>query len=539
MFLGTEKLPIVLAIVENFGLSSSWTGNAIASADPENFYSLWNEYPHTVLYPNKALNAHSYENEGIDMTRLFSGREVMSDKDYLNYIIENNQLEDNKLFSEIIKDTIDKNSAFHLIGNLPGKINKYSEMQQLISILEILSKNKIVRVYLHLIVNDELKEDQTFFADFFSKIKMFNSCEIASVVGQNYIADTVFDKKKFLKAVNTIINGEGERALSAEQALSFQNLSDISDKKPTSIIFKNRFVCRINNFDTVLFFNHNNKSFSKFILAMTTNIGLSGLPNAPKLLNLAMLFPSLDNDLDQLKIVFKRLSTQTLAQFLYSAKINQLYLSDTTRIANIKKYLIGDINGDGGQIKELYVPVVKNSDPTHYDQALSIILNQVSSHLKDKSADFITILIPALSSQNISFFTQRCKTVKIIDQYLLKLEKEVAKRQACLVLTSDHAGSEKMSERSDYEKINNKTNNPVPFILKIPGQKEIVQEKSKIYGNRIFYDMINKKHFINDFAPTMLDLAGVEKPSIMTGKSFLSELKRIEIDSSPFDPSPL
>lgn len=539
MTIERKKFPIVLTIIENLGLSSSFTGNAVASANPANFYSIWERNPHTVLHPNKINHTGFYENEEVDLARLFAGRDILSDKNYLDQLVSNNQVKDNKILNRLFKDVNDRNSALHLIGNLSGEEDKYSDIKHLLSLIETIKTKNIFRVYLHLIVDDNLAGNQEIIDSFISKINRTKTCEIASIIGKKYLDDSSNDAKGFNKAINTIIFGQGDRALSPEQALSFRGVSEISAKKPTSILFRNRFACKLSNFDAIIFFNHNNKSFTKLIITLATGNGLSGKVNRPKILNVASMFNPLDQDLEQLQVIFKRETNDTLAQALFSANIDQLYLSDSSRIPTVNRYMKGQIVGGGGSIKELFAPILRNSNPAYYDQVLELILQQLIYYLENNIARFITILIPVLSSPNIISFTQTVAIIKLLDKFLPKLEETVLKNNGALILTSDHAGTEKMSERNKFEILNSKTNNPVPFILTIPGYRGYEKVTNGIISHRMFYDMIKKSHSVADFAPTILELAGAEIPASMTGKSFLPELKKIEIASSPLDLSPL
>jgi len=529
MTIERDKFPIVLTIIENFGLSSSFTGNAVASANPGNFYSMWERNPHTVLHPNKINHTGEYENEEIDLTRLFAGREILSDKDYFDQIVKDNQFEENEVLIKLFKDVNERNSALHLIGNLSAGADKYSDINHLLSLLETIKTKSVFRVYLHLIVDDNLTNNQEIVDNLISEINQTKTCEIASVIGKKYLDDLSSDARGFNKAINTIIFGQGDRALSPEQALSFRGVTEISAKKPTSVLFRNRFACKLSNFDAVLFFNHNNKSFTKLIITLATGNGLSGRVNRPKILNVASIFNPLDQDLEQLQVLFKREAANTLAQALFSANIDQLYLSDSSRIATVNRYLKGSIEGGGGSIKELFAPILRNSNPAYYDQVLDLILQQLVYYLENNKARFITILIPVLSSPNVISFAQTAAVIKLLDKFLPKLEEIVLKHNGALVLTSDHAGTEKMSERNEFENINSKTNNPVPFILTIPGYMGYEKATKGIVSHRMFYDMIKKSHSVADFAPTILELAGAEASPQMTGKSFLAELKKIEI----------
>lgn len=529
MAIDKEKFPIVLTIIENFGLSSSWTGNAVASANPVNFYSLWKKNPHTALFPSSKNHTSSYENNDIDLERLFSGRDLLCDKEYLDQIINENQLKDNKALATLLDESFAHNTAVHLIGNFPGSDDKHSDLKQLLSLIEIIKEKNIVRLYLHLIVDDNVGHDLIIINNFLTKIKQSEICEIASVIGSSYLEDYESNARNFTKAINTMVSGEGERALSAEQALSFRGVAHASEKKPTSVLFNNRYAYKINNFDSIILFNHNNQSLSKLAIALATSRGISGHAKLPKFLNIVSMFEFLDQGIDQLRSLFQRDSSETLAQSLYSANIDQLYLSDTTKSFTIDKHLKGQIVGSGGSVKELFVPVIQGSNPVLYDQVLELMLKQVSYYLEKNKSRFITFLIPILASPNITSFAQTVAIIKLIDKFLPKLEAEVLKHNGVFILTSDHGGTEKMSERNNFETINSKTCNPVPLILSIPGYRGSQDSKTGTVPNRMLYDMMKKSHFISDLAPTILDLFHVEAPEVMTGKSFLSEL-RVEVD---------
>lgn len=525
MSLSRDKFPIVFTIIENFGLSSSWTGNAVASANPTNFYSMWERYPHTVLYPEKTNKDISYENNEIDLARLSCGRYIDSDKNFVDEAFLNNQIAENKNFGSLLDETLARNSALHLIGNVPGPDNKYSDIEHLLSILRVIKNKKIFRVFLHLIVDDSLEESPEVIDQFLAKINQMGACEVASVVGQNFLSNENANLRTFTQGAEAIVNGSGNSSLSAEQAISLKGISHSGDKQPTSVRFKNRYVCKFGNFDTVLFFNHSNKHLSRLIMTVASAGGSPGRLKLPKFLRVASLLSPLEQEIPQLEIIFKRSINNSLAQVFAASGVDQLYMSDSSRIFAMNEYFKGAIADNQGGVKELFVPVGEDNSSKNYGAILDMFLRQLANHLEQKTARFIVILIPVLSQINCASFSETVSAIKLIDRFLPKLEELILKYNGALVLTSDHGGAEKLSDRDEIEQLNNKTGNPVPFILTVPGYSGEIKGKKDVVFNQILYDMIKKRHFINDAATTILELAQVEALPEMTGKSFLKDLK--------------
>ncbi len=515
--------PIVLLLIENFGLSSAWAGNAVLSANPTNFYSMWERHPHTVIYPSAKNENLLFENDEVDLGRISTGHKIYSEKEFIDREIDNNQFSQNEIFGSILGETAQKNSSLHLIGSLDGKINRYSEIKHLLAILKLAKEFKIFNVYLHLILGRGL--EPKYIEEFLSAFNKENCGEIASVVGQDYIGDENDNTKKFFLGLETLLLGRGKKALSPEQALSLRGLNDPSTKYPTSVVFRNRFVVKFNNFDTVIFFNHNNKSLKKLIVTIASENKKFQRIKMPRFLRPAVFFSPFDQELPQLSLIYRRQLLNTIPALLSENKIDQLLISDSKRTAAIENYFIGHLNSNSiGRVKELFVPIIKDGDPGSYNLVLDLIIKQLEKHLAKNEARFYFVLLPALSYAEEYGFGKCVETIKLIDKYLLLFEKTVSKHNGKLILTSDHGSGEKLSERNSFELLNGKTKNPVPFILSLPSWSGEIKPDRKIVFDQIIYDMIKKKHFTADIAPTILELFGLSYNGY-SGKSFLQDLK--------------
>lgn len=507
----TKGYPIICAIIESLGMSSSWEGNAILAAKPSNFYSLWQQNQHFVLYPERRDLV--YENEEIDFVRLMTGASIQSNKKYIDHQIENNDLSKNKGLLKILDNNKEGNSALHIVGNI-SENGVYGDVRHLLSYLRLAKQRNVYRVYLHLIFDDNVTTE--IIENFTTELKNIGVGEIASVCGQNFIKDENSLKKNFYQSLSAIVFGRGQKALSHEQALSLAGLKSPSDKLPTSVLFQRNYSCRINDFDTVLFSNHNNKLLSRLILALSRETKSFWQESLPKLLTIITPINPFDQPLDQVHEIFKRRFSNSIFSVCEKDGKNQLLISDSSRLSFINKF-------SPPAQKNIIIPVLKQSSFAHYGQVYQIILRQVENAIHNQTADIIYILVPVLSSAaRAGNFASAVDTIKVLDEFLGRLEKTVFEGdKGTLAIISDHGGVDKMSHKTHFEEKNNKSLNPVPFIIKTSKNSTDKKIAHGIAFSHLMYDIIKNKHLIKDFAPSFLSLAGIPQPDFMEGKNLI------------------
>ena len=96
------------------------------------------------------------------------------------------------------------------------------------------------------------------------------------------------------------------------------------------------------------------------------------------------------------------------------------------------------------------------------------------------------------------------KAVEVVDECLGKVYEAVRKVNGTLIVLADHGNAEKLLDE-EGRLFSAHTTNPVPCII----TKEGIE--------------IRDGGILADVAPTMLDLLGLEKPAIMTGKSLIKK----------------
>ena len=96
--------------------------------------------------------------------------------------------------------------------------------------------------------------------------------------------------------------------------------------------------------------------------------------------------------------------------------------------------------------------------------------------------------------------------VEFIYKCLKKIINEVKATNSILIITADHGNVECMQDESNQQPHTAHTTEDVPIII-------INEKKIKSFSNGRLCDV----------SPTILDIIGIDKPSIMTGKSLINK----------------
>lgn len=520
---------IIMCLIDGFGLSSNWKGNAILSAQPQSFFNIWSSYPHYLLSsPNDVFNNKpSYVNPEYYLTSLFLGRETLSQSQYLDDKVKEGLLEDSIVLNQALDQAVDRNSALHLIGNIPQNKVSFSELKHLVALIKLAKKKNIYRVYIHLILDssgggfDDILDGLNLLED---EIEKAGVGEIASICGLNFIREENAKKlfNDFKKAYRAIVEGSGNTFLSAEQAINRlkRSINSPSDFLPSVILFRNNPIGRISDFDSIIFFNHNNSLLTKLVLALSSSNLEGGRFSTPKFLFLATFFDCILPKPEQLRTIFNMKNETSLPWILDQSSIRQIYITDSSRMLNIKTILSG-LENTSEFLSEDYVPVLSQGQSSTNDKAvISEISSRAISAIQSNRYDFIFINFSSIDeAAKSNLFDRTQKAVKEIDNILPVLLKNTLDLNGVFLLTSLYGNAEKMVHRNLNEKLNNKTFSPTPLI--IASNENYKQPKDTSIESLVLYDMITKKYKTLDIAPTILHLFNLPVPKEFSGQNLI------------------
>lgn len=505
-----ENKSLIFCITDGVGISPSMNGNAFVSSQPKNFEQVWKHCPHFPLYP--AYNDSSeIENEELDFARVFTGQKIISDKKLIDLLVDHDELVHENKINDFLTQMAERNAALHLIGNVSGDNDEYSSLDHLLALIDFARKKNVYRIYIHLIVNDSdsrenMKKDME---KYLEKIEKLNVAQILSVLGLSYVGNDALSISVH-KSLHTIFHGKGKRAIDPIQAINLDSKS--KNIPPFSILYNNQFTQPIRSFDSVIFFNHNNKELRRFISVVSENIVASA--SLPKFIKYGSFFNPFSSDSDKLTVFFKRQLSPNLIELATENNIPTISLTDNSGLQNFN------------YLSTKAFENVKLFDSNYDDPVVKyqILLKEIAGEVEEASSyfKFIIVYLPYLKYASFNHeFGKVMSIAKETDNFLGQLVDFIKKSGNTLVLASCTGGSEKMIGRNDFEKANRKTLSPVPFILIDGKTKNEVSKKP-------LYDMMKKKFSIFGIAPSILDLLGIENILPIDSKSLISNLKTYE-----------
>ena len=509
--------PLILIILDGWGISKPGKGNAISQAHTPFYDYLLKKYPNTSIFAHGkhvGLPVGQVGNSEAGHMNIGSGRLVKQDVVKVSEAIENGTFFKNAAFLEAINHCKKNDSGLHLIGLLSNGMSPHSDPNHLLALLDLTRKKKVKKVYLHLFTDGRDSPRYASLALVHKlETKLKKNEKIATVMGRFYAMDRKKAWSRTEKAYNALVLGDGNKVCSAEKAITQSYNKGESDEYIKPNIVDCDGESRIKNNDSILFFNLRSdrarqlaKTFvqSKFYLQNENsfklkkklkNINFVSLTDfGPDLGSIFTAFPSID---------LKETLPMTLSGF------TQMYLAETEKYAHMTYFFNGGYPGlvDGEVQKMIPSPHVERYDYTPVMSSDKLMKAALGS-LSKKKYEFLAMNFAAPDmighTGNLEAGVKCCEG---IDVDLEKIVKAYLAKKGTVIITADHGNIEKMVNTKTGEVFTEHTVNKVPFI--------VASANKKI--------KLKKIGALCDIAPTILDLFEIKKPKSMTGRSLISK----------------
>jgi len=509
-------LPIVLVILDGWGIAPAASSNPISLALKPYWDYFLRHYPHTHLVSSGKEVGLPHGQDGNSEAghmNIGAGRIVKQDAVIVSEMIKKGLFFKSPALLAAIAHAKKFKSNIHVMGLLSNGQSAHSDPRHLYALLDFFKRQKFYRVYLHLFT-DGRDSSQHAAARLISKlINNFKNNEIIStVMGRFYAMDRIKIWSRTEMAYNAMVLGRGIVSDNPYKAISEAYNRGETDEfiTPTVILNPVKKAKFINHNDAIIFFNLRSdrarqitkpfvqKDFEKENRG--TFIRKKILKNL-KFVALTDFGPDLDDILTVSRgIILKNTLPIVLKDF------HQLYLAEREKYAHVTYFFNGGhnhpLNGEKWQV----VKSMGKQNYEHYPQmSIYPLTHIILKNLRKNKFDFITVnFANADMIGHTGSLKAGIKAVEIIDKCLGEIYKEILKINGTMMITADHGNIEEIVNLETGEKDTEHSTNPVPFIL--------INKKSKQLKLR-------KTGILADVAPTILQLMQIKKPKEMKGKS--------------------
>ena len=516
--------PVILAILDGWGLGPENQINAIYQAETPNLDKAEKSYPHCSLQSSAMAAGLPWKEAGnseVGHLTIGSGRIIYQYLPRISMDIENGSFFKNPSFLKIINHVKTNNSTLHLMG-LISSGNVHSYLEHVYGLLELARQNQIENLRLHPFADGKdapLKEGVKIISALQEKLKNSN-WKIASIIGRFYAMDRNQNWDRTETAYNLIARGIGEKTQDPIGTMKNYYQQDITDTymKPLTIVDVNQnSIGLIKDNDAIIFWDFREdsarqlteafvkKDFDKFQRTSIKNLAFCTMTEYEKDLGAEVAYPS---------IIIKNHLTEVLSN--HNKKV--LKIAETEKYAHVTYFF------NGGK-EEPYPNETRKLIPskiiTHYDESPEMQAEEVTKAIINGVKEKYDLIVANYANADMVGHTgnlnSAVKAIEYVDKALGPLIDLAEKGDCILAIAADHGNAEQMINPISGEPKTEHTLNPVPFYL--------IGKEFKNPDAATKYSFAISEGMLPDIAPTILTLMDIPQPPEMTGASLTDILK--------------
>jgi 2,3-bisphosphoglycerate-independent phosphoglycerate mutase len=494
-----KKGPVVLCILDGWGIAPPSPHNAIFNAKPEFFNSLLKNYPHSKLFASEeevGLPKGQMGNSEVGHMTIGSGRVIEQDLLRINKSISDGSFFKTEIFSEFT-DTFDKEQhSCHLVG-LTSDGGVHSHIDHTLYIAKFLNDLKI-KTHLHIICDGRDTLPKSSKGSIYAINKLIEShpyISIATISGRFYSMDRDNRNERTEKALDAIMNGGNKTFFDPQDAISQSYEDKITDEFIIPQSHQN--FNGVHDGDSIIFTNFRADRMRQIVRSITTqkNITLSHI----------LTMTEYAEDLEKVTqpMITRKPVYNILSEVISSQGLTQLKIAETEKYAHVTFFL----NSGRGlpYPKEDHIlidsPKIKTYD-LKPEMSANHITDKLVHSIKEEKYDFIVVnYANADMVGHTGNYDATIEAIKYLDQCMEKLANIVTEKNGSLFITADHGNAEIMFDNKKKSPYTSHTLNPVPFIC--------------INNNKRDFKM--RDGTLSDIAPTILRALNLKVPSEMTG----------------------
>ena len=509
-----SKKPVVLLILDGYGLNEKKEDNAVALANTPVMDELMASCPFQKgLASGMAVGLPEGQmgNSEVGHMNMGAGRIVYQELTRITKEIQDGPFFENEAFLTAIENCKKNNSALHMWGLLSDG-GVHSHNTHLYGLLEMAKRQGLEKVYVHCFLDGRdtpPASGKGYVEELAAKMKEIGVGEIATVMGRYYAMDRDNRWERVVMAYDALTKGVGVEQTDAVEGVQASYDDGKTDEfvLPMVIMKDGAPVATVKDGDSVIFFNFRPDRAREITRAFCAD-DFDGFAREKKLDLVYVCFTEYDVTIPNKIIAFKKVPlTNTFGEFLAAHGLKQARIAETEKYAHVTFFFNGGVEepNEGEDRVLVNSPKVATYD-LQPEMSVYAVCDKLTEAITSGKYD---VVICNFANPDMVGHTgvskAAIKAIEVVDECVGKAVDAVKKAGGAMFICADHGNAEQLRDYVTGAPHTAHTTNPVPFIL-VNGPEGVG---------------LAENGCLADIIPTLIDLMGMEQPVEMTGRSLL------------------
>ncbi len=500
------KKPVMLMILDGYGIRQETKGNAIYAAKKPNLDRLAQQWPCTALGASGldvGLPDGQMGNSEVGHTNIGAGRVVYQELTRISKAITDGDFEKNPVLNAAI-DAMGSDGTLHLMGLLSDG-GVHSHYTHLYALLALAKRRGLKKVAVHSFLDGrdtDPKSGAGFLRNLQTELARVGVGYCASVVGRYYAMDRDKRWERVQQAYDAVARGTGVPFTDAAKAVEASYAQEVTDEFVKPLVAEG--YSGIKDGDAVIFYNFRPDRARELSRALLDD-AFDGFERVRPRLAAYVCMTSYDVTMPNCTVAFAPQSLdKTLGQMVENAGLRQLRIAETEKYAHVTFFFNGGVETPFPHEDRILVASPKVATYDLQPEMSAYIATEKLLEALDNNDYGLVVLNFANCDMvgHTGIFEAAVKAVETVDACVGKIADKVLALGGALIITADHGNADEM-ENPDGSPMTAHTTNLVPVIAVGCSQQ------------------LRTGGALCDLAPTLLALLDIPQPAEMTGRPLL------------------
>ncbi len=501
---------VILMILDGWGKSPDPKVSAIDNANVPFINSLYAKYPNAQLRTdglNVGLPEGQMGNSEVGHMNLGAGRIVYQDLAKINLAVEDKTFSKEKAIADAFHYAKEYDKDVHFLG-LVSDGGVHSHINHLKGLVDIAYDFGLPNVFIHAFTDGrdvDPKSGIGFISDILDHIKG-TPVQLASIIGRYYAMDRDKRWERVKRAYDLLVHGTGTHSTNAIKSIEENYADNITDEFLSPIVMtngKDEPIATIKEGDVVIFFNFRTDRGRQLTEVLSQKDHMDF--NMHKMNLYYVTMTNYDDTFNNIFRIFDKDNlTETLGEVLEKNNKTQIRIAETEKYPHVTFFFSGGREEPfKGETR-----ILRNSPKVAtYDLQPEMSVYELTAalipELNKGEVDFVCLnFANGDMVGHTGIMSAAIKACEAVDVCIKEVVEAALANNYTTIIIADHGNCDTMIN-PDGSPNTAHTTNPVPIIL--------VDAELKTIHNGI----------LGDIAPTILELMGIEKPTVMTQHSLL------------------